>query len=82
VKAPAPVLERGQVLYRYHDHGPDALGRRHWTRYWITDYRPGHPEQECDPAGRLLRGQCFFGCPAEHVRRDEAAGLTVLEERP
>jgi len=36
--------------------GPDKHGRFVHTRYWWSDYTPGHPEGEYE---RRLRGQVF-----------------------
>lgn len=72
-------LRTGEVLYVKESH-PDSLGRISFSRYWLTDYRPGHPVREYCPDGRLLRGQCFFSVLERYTTRDQALGLKVLVE--
>lgn len=32
--------------------GPDERGRYHYTRFWMADYHPGHPDGEYRRAER------------------------------
>jgi hypothetical protein len=78
--APFPQLEPGEVLYEFLSPFDD-LGRAHFVLYWFTDYRPGHPEREYDPEGRLVKGQHFFADPRPYQRRNKEAGIRVREVR-
>lgn len=47
--------------------GPDALGRYHYTLFWLANYHPGHPDGEY---GWRERAQEFFAeLPAWAVTR-------------
>lgn len=54
----------------FHDDGPDHLGRRRYTLFWMADYHPGHPDGE---HGRRERGQCFHADPARALAKLAAA---------
>ena len=71
-----PKLQPGEVLYQIHSK-PDNLGRVSFTKHWLTDYRPGHPEQEYDPEGRLPKSQCFFAQVEPRIRLSKRNGFKV-----
>jgi hypothetical protein len=49
--------------------GPDERGRYVYTRFWIADYHPGHPDGEYR---RAERGQVFHAAmPRRSGRREE-----------
>ncbi len=74
---PRPSLEPGEVLYEVTGE-TDEKGKTPFTTWRLTNYLPGHPVQEYDPEGRLLKAQGFRTDLARNIQESKDAGFTVL----
>lgn len=70
--AERPVItDENETVIQCNDKGPDGLGRRQFSAYWLAD----NTGPSCDQVG--VRGQAFFANVDEFVARHRARGRTV-----
>jgi hypothetical protein len=67
------ITDYYEIVVRY-ESGPDKLGRRHFTAFWLDD----NIGYACNEHG--VRVQCFHADPTEFVTRAKQRGRRIRIE--